>query len=287
LHVSLPKPPAPLPDPGSVDAGVKFPWSDFTGAELVNPLALTAQLATHITFSCSTSDFHVPPPAAAASAAAASGSITVSLPSAKPTETVLVEGEGGAPDVTLTGPAGVTISSAQPARQGRALTVRGIPATYFALKAPAGGSWTVTPNPGSVPVKRVLVSDGFKPLSLNARLRSSGRQRAIAYRIANGGHGQSVQFAERGAFGTRLIGKPVTGTRGTLRFRPADTRGTTRALIAFVLQDRIVQRHQRIATFTAPSTSPGAAGRISVRRSEHTLTVAWAAPKAPLGTWSA
>jgi hypothetical protein len=277
VHVALPKPPAPLPDPGSVDAGVKFPWTDFTGAELVNPLALTAQLATHITFSCSTSDFHAPPPAAAtaASGVVASGAITVSLPSANPTETILVEGAGGAPDVTLTGPGGVTISSAQPARQGRALTVRGIPAMYFALNAPTGGSWTVTPNPGSVPLKRVLVSDGFKPLLLNARLRPGGRQRAIAYRIANGGHGQSVQFAERGAFGTRLIGKPVTGTSGTLRFRPADTRGTTRALIAFVLQDGVMQRQQRIATFTAPSTRPSAPGRISVRRGEHTLTVAW------------
>ena len=276
VHVALPKPPAPLPDPGSVDAGVKLPWSDFTGAELVNPIALTAQLATHITFSCSTSDFYEPPrPAAAAHVAAASGGSTVSLPSGRPTETILVEGEGGSPDVTLTGPGGVTISNRQPARDGQALTLRGIPATYFALNRPSGGDWTITPNPGSVPLKSVLVSDGFKPLSLNARLGGGGRHRVITYRTANRGHGQSVQFAERGAFGTRLIGKPVTRTSGEVPFAPADTRGSQRAVIALVLQDGIVQRQQTIAKFTAPVSRPGPLGRVNVRRGEHTVTIAW------------
>jgi len=277
VHVALPKPPPPLPDPGWVDAGVKFPWSDFTGAELINPIALTAGLATHITFSCSTGDFYAPPRTAAATAhiAAPSGASTVSLPSGRPTETILVEGEGGPPDVTLTGPGGVTISHAQPSREGQALTVRGIPATYFALRAPAGGSWTVTPNPGSVPVKGVLVSDGFKPLSLSARLAGGRRQRVMTYRIADGGHGQSVQFAERGAFGTRLIGKPVTTTRGKLRFVPADTRGAKRSLIALVLQDGIVQRQQTIAKFTTPASRPGQPGNVNVRRGEHTMTIGW------------
>jgi hypothetical protein len=124
-------------------------------------------------------------------------------------------------------------------------------------------------------VKSVLVSDGFKPLSLSARLGGGGRQRVITYRIADGGHGQSVQFAERGAFGTRLIGKPVTTTRGRLRFMPADTRGAKRTLTALVLQDGIVQRQQTIAKFTAPASRPGRPGHVNVRRGEHTVSVGW------------
>jgi hypothetical protein len=274
VHVRLPKPPAPLPDPGSVDAGVAFPWSDFTGAELLNPFVLTAQLATHITFSCSTSEYRVPPPRAAQ--AAGPGATTVSLPAGRPTETILVQGNGGAPNVTLTGPGGVTISGGRPARQGQALTLRGVAATYFALKSPAGGNWTVTPNPGSVPVTRVLVSDGFEPLAVHARLGGHGRARVVSYRITHGGHGQSVQFAERGAFGTRLIGKPVTGARGRVRFSPANARGRKRGLIALVRQDGIVRRRQTITTFTAPSSiRPGRPGKILARRSDHTLTIRW------------
>jgi hypothetical protein len=282
VHVELPKPPPPLLDPGSVDAGVKLPWSDFSGAELLHPFVLTAQLATHITLSCSTSDFHIPVQRAGAAhakfapaAATAAAASTVSLPGGTPTETIMVEGEGGAPDVTLTGPGGVRIANGKPARQGQALTLRGIPATYFALKAPAGGAWTVTPNPGSVQVKRILVSDGFKPLSLSARISATGRGRAIAYRIAAGGHGQSVQFAERGAFGTRLIGAPVAKANGTVRFQPVNARGTRRTLVALVLQDGIVKREQKLGTYTVPASRLAAPASVTVRRGEHTLRVSW------------
>ena len=33
-----------------------------------------------------------------------------------------------------------------------------------------------------------------------------GRKRTIGYRIANLGHGQRVEFLERGAFGTHVLG---------------------------------------------------------------------------------
>jgi hypothetical protein len=200
----------------------------------------------------------------------------VTLPAGRPTETILVEGDGAAPDVSLTGPGGVKISTAQAAKQGRALTLRGVPAIYFALRTPAGGRWIVTPNPGSVPVKRVLISDGFKPLGLRASLRGSGRNRTISYQVSHHGNGQSVQFAEHGTFGTRLIGKPVVRARGSVRFVPAATPARRRTLIAIISQDGIAQRQQKIATFTAPPLrSPRIPGRITARRGEHTLMLTW------------
>jgi hypothetical protein len=276
-HVPLPKL-GPI-DPGSIDAGVEFPWSDFTGAELYNAALLTAQLARHITLSCSTSSYRLPGTAAdarGATAHTAQGQRALQLPAGRPTETILVEGEGGAPDVTLTGPGGLTITNNKTAQQGRAVTFRGVSATYFALKSPPPGTWTVTPNPGSVAIGDVLVSDGFNPLILHARLQGSRQSRTISYRIADGGNDQSVQFAERGTFGTRLIGPPLTNTRGTLRFVPASAPGTVRTLIALLRQRGIVHREQTIATFTAaPPPRPGAAGHLHARRGEHTLRISW------------
>jgi hypothetical protein len=255
--------------------GLRFPWADFEPIYLQYPALMIPALIAHIRTPCNTDGYYLPPPSSPGSAPTRAGSTEVSVRSGLPSETILVEGNGGRPDATVTGPGGVSISSSGQSKGGYVAGMNGVAAEYFVLEKPQAGSYTVTPNAGSVPVKRVLLSDGYKPASVKAKLGGSVSTRTIRYRITNLGHGQSVTFAERGAFGTRLI-KTVSKARGTLRFRPVDGKGGRRTVLAFVKQRGMVTDTSQIGRFTAPGPSkPAAVLNLKAKRSGTKLTVGW------------
>jgi hypothetical protein len=189
-----------------------------------------------------------------------------------PTATIVAEGESAAPSVTVTGPGGLKLVSGEaPSAKGAIAVPRGVPAAYVALNNPAPGDYTIVPNAGSADIVRVLTGDGYKPATVTAKLQG----KAIAYRIANGGNGQTVVFQEKGRFGTHVLGT-VSNARGTLRFKPAPGAGGKRTVTALIEHDGLVQKQVKVGSYTAPGPpKPGAVGRLSATHRVHRLTITW------------
>jgi hypothetical protein len=270
------------PDPfGPIDGGVEFPWADFNPAMLYNPAVLSAALIDHVAIPCNTKPYHsLPPRPVAASArtagarAAAAGQV-VTVKRGLPSATLQVVGAGGAPDVTVTGPGGASFTSKQPSSAGFVAKVEGIPAAYVVLKGPRAGDWTVTANAGSKAITAVKLSEGYVRASVSAKVKR-GR---IAYKIAHLGSGRRVMFAEKGRFGTHLLGG-VAKARGTLRFRPAPGRGGKRTVVAMIQQGGITTDTKKLGSFVAPGPpKPGAVRRLKAKRKNTVLTISWARAK--------
>jgi hypothetical protein len=259
---------------GPLNAGVRFPWSDFDPLMLVNPFYAGVAMLEHFTPDCHTRGYRTPPPRGLRKAQG--GGVTVDVPAGVPTETILVKGTGGgAPRVRVTGPGGESFDSNTATGAGSVVYARGIEAAYVLLRRPAAGAWTVTPMDGSPAFGEVKLGDGYRPASVKARVGGRSRARSISYSVANAGAGQTVRFAERGAFGTRLLGA-ATKSKGTLRFTPADARGSTRTVLALIEQDGIVTREVRLGSFAAPPPPrPAAPSRLRVTRKGTRVTVSW------------
>ncbi|MDQ3933371.1 MAG: hypothetical protein M3340_01925 [Actinomycetota bacterium] len=263
-------------DIGPLRAGVRFPWDEFDPLMLVSPLYAGYALATHFTPDCNTNGYRTPPPRGLRKAQG--GGVTVDVPANLPSETIFVRGEGEngrAPRVAVTGPNGQSFNSDQASDAGMVVYARGIEAAYVLLEKPAGGAWTVTPMEGSPNMGEVKLGDGYLPATVSAKLGGRGSRRSIAYRVARAGNGQVVRFAERGAFGTRLLGA-TTKSRGTVSFTPVDARGRKRTVVALIEKDGIVTDEVRVGSFTAPAPArPGAPSRLKASRKVNRVTVSW------------
>jgi hypothetical protein len=231
---------------------------------LVNPTLAAVEIARHVHIPCHTGDYQ--PPRQTATTAAAK-SISVNVPAGAPTATVLLFGRDAPPDAHLTGPGGrgvsATIVQSEPAR-----------ATWVVLHNPRPGTYSIE---SLDPVTEVLKSTGYKPLRLRAALAGSGRQRSIAYRVANGGAGQRVTFVETGTFGRRVLGT-ARHSHGTLRFKVADARGGKRTVLALIGRAGFATETRRIGTYTAPSRlTPGRVRSLRARRNGTTVRLTWTA----------
>jgi hypothetical protein len=260
---------ASLPEPvGDVSGGLELPWKDVSGAELINPIAAAATIARHLRTPCNTGSFRA---SGRASAAQAGGPVGVTVKGGLPTATIALTGNGGAPDVDVAGPGGAALPAGSYIAKGQRLST-----TYVVLRRPAAGSWTFTPRPGSPPITNVAQSDGYTPAKVTASVRREGARYAIPYSISNGA-GQSVAFAEDGAFGTHTIGT-VKGSKGTLRFTPTAGRGGRRTVYAIVSHDGLVTSRKAVGRFVAPSPPrPGTPRGVRVRQRGSTATITWAA----------
>jgi hypothetical protein len=256
--------------------GVRFPWRDFGPEVLANPVAAAYALLTHITIPCNTDGYRVPPPRPASARVAQEGGTVVNVPDGVPSYTVLLLGDDGAPEITARGPGGAVVRSGEaPSSIGFTATVGDLDGTYLVLTSPRGGDWTIVPNDGSPAITQMLTSDGYKPARVKANLGGKRRKRSITYRIKNLGHGQRVVFAERGAFGTNIVGS-TKKKRGTLSFKVADARGGRRTILAMVQNDGIETDRKTIGSYKAPGPiKPGKVRRLRARRKGNAVVVKW------------
>jgi len=256
--------------------GVRFPWRDFGPEILANPVAAAYALITHIAIPCNTDGYRVPPPRPASARVAQAGGTVVNVPRGVPSHTVLLTGDGGAPKVTATGPGGAVVRSGEtPTDAGFTATVGDLPATYLVLTKPNPGDWTIVPNEGSPEITQTLTSSGYKPATVKANLGGRGRKRSIAYRIKNLGHGQRVVFAERGRFGTNIVGSAAK-KRGKIKFTIADARGGRRRVLAMVQKDGLQTDRKTIGTYKAPGPiKPGNVRRLRAQRKGNAVIVRW------------
>ncbi len=198
-----------------------------------------------------------------------------------PSAAFAVEGAGGAPDVTLTGPHGKTISAtaATPFTKKKDLFAvqSGNDTTYFVIKHPPAGTWTIASD-GVVPIRRVLQSFGLPKPSVNATVTGRGRARTLHWRLRPIA-GQRVQFVEEGKGVDNVIAtsSAATGQKG---FRPAEGPAGKRKIVAMVEQNGLPRTNLTVGSYHAPGPlRPARPQHLRVKRHGSRLTVVWSEPK--------
>lgn len=224
----------------------------------------------------------VGPYKASATAAQVGGARTVTFGSGLPSGVVAVQGSGAPPHVALVGPDGVRVEDTPgAAAETGTATVFHNPqtnTTYFVLKAPAAGAWSVVPAAGSAAITGVQYADGLKHAKVTGsvkRVRSGSRDRVLSYDVTPL-PGQKVTFAEEGKGAARPIGGTAKNGRGAVRFTPTDGPGGTRKIIALVSSYGKPRTQITLATYVAPPPAkPAAIKRLKARRSRRKLSVRW------------
>ncbi len=174
-----------------------------------------------------------------------------------------VLGTSGAPQFTLTGPGGETVTA--PADGETVIDERFIVvqqpeenATYVAVAKPKAGAWTFTPAAGSE-IREILGADALPKPKVEGRIQG-GKLRYELDSIP----GQSVRFLERGT-GVAVELGTAKGRSGTLRLQPEAGKGGKREIVAIVDQDGLPRASIVVARYSAPSNAL-AAPKVSVKR---------------------
>jgi len=189
------------------------------------------------------------------SAVRQAGTNRVSLPGGLDVASIAVEGTTGAPRVTLTGPNGARVTApagAESLRNDRFIVVQQAASrtTYLVIAKPEAGAWTVTAEPGSAPIARILSAQALPDPRVTATVSGRGARRTLRYTIKPI-PGQSVKFVEEGA----RLGAPLgtaTATRGTLAFRPVPGAAISRRIVAVIEQGGMVRTRRIVARYRAP-----------------------------------
>jgi hypothetical protein len=192
-----------------------------------------------------------------------------------------VEGDGGAPGVTLTGPKGeeISVSSNTPtAEKGRLFAIQaGNDTTYIVVKKPSAGLWKLTDDE-AVPITRIRQAFGLPQPSVHADVTGRGYRRTLTWRLRRI-DGQRVRFVEVGR-GVHSVITSTRARRGHVRFRPADGRAGKRRIVALVEQDGVPRTTLNVGSYRAPAAPrPARPKRVRIARRGSRIRVSWRAPR--------
>ncbi len=198
-----------------------------------------------------------------------------------PSAAFAIEGAGGAPDVTLTGPHGKTISvtAATPFAKKKDLFAvqSGNDTTYIVIKHPPAGTWTISDD-GVVPIRQVLQSFGLPKPSVHAAVTGKGRAKTLHWR-ARPIKGQRVQFVEAGK-GVHNVIATTSAATGQASFRPAEGPAGKRKIVAMVEQNGLPRANLTVGAYRAPGrVHPARPRHLRIKRHGSHLVVSWDAPK--------
>ena len=211
------------------------------------------------------------------------------IPHGQSVAAIGVRGIGGAPNVTLKGPDGRTISTPpsgylkdpnEVAIADGSKTME----TYFFINRPAPGKWTIASNPGSVPVAGVNQAAALPSPNLHAKLRRAGSGRERLHYSLRKIKGQQVSFVDaRKGHGFRVLGQ-AHGSHGVITFSPSADLGRQHEIIAWVTQEGHPREDVTLLHYTTPPPPPLPAPR-GMRASRHgtSVTVRWDAVTGVVG----
>ncbi len=242
-----------------VRAGFGVRWEDFPKPKIM-------------VGSCGIGDWRVAP-----ALASQAGSRTYRVRRGTRQLTLSAVGEGAAPAVTLRGPGGVTFSAPatgaliEPNRL--AFRYEGDATSYFAVGRPRAGRWTLTADPGSVPVTQFRRAGDIQVARIAARVSGRGASRRLRWRVSRQSR-LRVTFLERSSAGTRRIAV-TRGGRGSVRFRPATAASPRRRVVAFVERRGLPEDRRTVERFRARSARPARPRRVGVRRRGTTVAITW------------
>lgn len=218
---------------------------------------------------------NVPGASGAQARAAALGSTRIHVAPGTSAVDLYLTGQGGAPDVTIHGPGGLSASTKGVkghARQGPFLLapVTPLDKTYVTILNPRPGSYTIAPNPGSARITQIRQADGVTP-AVAVRVIGRGAKRRIAYQIKRE-PGQKVIFMERSTQVNRELGS-AAGGRGSIAFIAAPGR-QQRQIIAEIFEHGAPQTSLTVASYAPPGqTRLGRVRQVSVRRAGANATI--------------
>ena len=254
----------------SVHVGFGVKWNDWTRPHI-------------FASSCDIGDWKVDR-GASASALAAGKAQTFRVRRRMPVMAISAVGVGGPPNITLKGPQGEVVRTpaagaglvTTPTTAGFANSANAT--TYLLVRTPSRGRWTVRVNAG--PAARVIrTANGLPRPRVRASVRGSGHQRQLLFSARRIG-GQRLIFSELGRGGVKAQIGASKAKRGVLRFRPADGPRGKRRIIVSVLQDGLVRRQFRVATYKAPRpVRPSQPPEVRIVRKGHEAIVRWAPAK--------
>jgi hypothetical protein len=184
--------------------------------------------------SCDVSPYRVKVQAARAAVAG----YTVRIPAGLPSEMIRLPGDGGAPDVTITGPGGVRASNSgsSPVISGP-FVIYPVPVentTYIGILKPPGGRYRITANPGSFAITQLLQADGVSP-SVRAHVAVRRGRFVLVYRVRRA-VGQEVTFFEQAGQVYRAIGSS-SARSGRIAFTPGPGPAGTRQIVAEITEN--------------------------------------------------
>jgi hypothetical protein len=272
-----------LGDLGCAGGSVVFSSNGFAGCAEIGPWDVGAGYKWGEGVDIMFSGCDIGPYRATAAAAQAGAPRAVTFGQGLPSGVVAVQGQGGPPHVTLVGPGGARVEDTPGAKAqvGSTLAFHNpqTNTTYFLLKDPAAGAWSVEPAADSTPVTAVQAADGLKDPKVTGavkRVKPGSRDRILSYDVTPV-PGQKVTFAEQGKAAARPIGGVAKSGRGTIRFTPADGPGGPRKILALVSSYGKPRTQLTIATYVAPAPpKPATIKRLKARRSGTKLAVTWA-----------
>jgi hypothetical protein len=222
------------------------------------------------------SDPYKPPGGVRRALPRAVAATTFSVPAGAHAFDVALDGDGGVPNVTLTGPDGAPIPFGDP-RVAKAAQIPGtgpVHTDYVGLREPAAGTYTVQTTAGSPAITGLRVSRGYATPTATATVGGAGRARTLRYAVKPVS-GVDVQFVELGPAGAKAIGI-AKGPHGTLRFHSGDGPGGRRTIVARAVRGGLAMTSAVVARYTAPPVpGPGAVGRIHLRRAGGALSIAF------------
>ncbi|HET9104818.1 MAG TPA: hypothetical protein VFN55_15815 [Solirubrobacteraceae bacterium] len=239
--------------------GFAYPWGD----------------TPSLSFGCDVAQFRVTPTSIAAVAGRHRPARIARVPMASgaPFVDLAVAGAGAPPSVILHGPGGRTVTpvavgpghDASPSDAAIALLNTRDNTTDVQVRRPGGGTWTVSPAPGSSAITQVRTARGYDPVTVRGRLGGRGASRRLRYSVHGLHAGATVTFAEVGRREYKVLGT-AHGRRGTLRFSPGDGPTGTRRLQAIVSLDGIPRTTTVLARYRyAGPLTPGRVHGLRVR----------------------
>jgi hypothetical protein len=207
--------------------------------------------------SCKLGPWTSEPSLARASAAGVHATLKAKLPLAS----FAIRGTTAPPQVTLTAPDGLKITT--PANGGGIANPRVVlfqnPAdgtTYVAVNRPAGGDWAIDPLPGSPAIRGVQHANGLPDPKVKGRVVRSGRRQVLRYTVRPI-PGQRVDFIERTRSGhVRVLGT-ARGARGTLVIKPQPGSRGKRRILADVSQYALPRAEVAVTSYAPPKSASG------------------------------
>ncbi|HVA42523.1 MAG TPA: fibronectin type III domain-containing protein, partial [Acidimicrobiales bacterium] len=198
-----------------------------------------------------------------------------------------IAGQGGLASFKLVGPDGTSIDIPSTTPSGTLLDQkvfvledRVSGTTYMIVASPAPGTWTTSPDAGSVPLAGGQQASVVATPSVTASVSSAGGVLQDLNWTASDSPGDQVILREQGTGVASQTLSTSSSTSGTVQFSPADGPAGTRQIVAEVDRGGLPVSVQTVATYTAPApTVPGAPtdGTWTTNAAGH-LVVGWSPP---------
>ena len=212
--------------------------------------------------------------------AAQAGALTFEKAAGEAVKQLRLTGDSAAPQVTVRGPSGETLSVT-----GESL-VYSEKKDIGAVREPTGkrtfvslddgpGRYTVTPAPGSAKIVQAAASRKGYDSDFDAQVTGNGEKRTLKYDLGPRGGDQSVTFYEKGPDVSRVIAT-VKGGKGEIDFTPADGAAGKRTIVAVATLDGVPIPDQVLASFKAAAEAQVRPPTdVEVQRRAGGLVVTW------------